>query len=656
MLGDQQRDKDLARNQVIAILLTTVLFIGWLYFFGPKPPAVTDPGTDTTAARQGLPPGTRGDAENAPVAVDSPVDVADAGTASPGPAVIPDALAFDPAVAPAREFLLSNGQLDLVFTDVGARLKQGTVRTKYGEDQQLVPSWGETPEDEAVYPLSLAIDGDPAVNVNALRWTPEEVGDGQTLRFHLELPAPVATRITKTFRLSADHPNVLELDVTYTNTGADTRRLGLDDKEPAFSVFWAPNVNSGDANNSMVKQEVVWREAAENTHLATAKLPGFVEGRDFHKRAIDPEWVAIKSAYFIVAMKPEFEGATGLVDGEPKHFLLSLTAPRMEVAAGASETRAFKVYLGPLQGESLAQAWPSLKTSLEFFTMFGFMDTFAKGMLFVLNWFYGSVYANYGFAIIFLTILVRSAMFPLTLKGMKSMKKMQKLAPEMEKIKAEVGEDQQAMQKRMMELYRERGVNPLGGCMPLLLQTPVFIALYRVYATAYEFRGAPFISWVDDLSEPDALLSLPFSIPMPFTANGIDSFNLLPILMGLAMVASTKLMPTSGPVQNPQQKMIMTLMPIFFSAICYNMAAGLNLYILTSTLLGIAQNYFVHVSDEEVKSKPGKAKVQKMKRRGRHFYLAAQDKKREMAREERREKKKKGRGGKQTGGPGSDQK
>ena len=116
-------------------------------------------------------------------------------------------------------------------------------------------------------------------------------------------------------------------------------------------------------------------------------------------------------------------------------------------------------------------------------------------------------------------------------------------------------------------------------------------------------------------------------------------------------------MPASGPVQNPQQKMIMTFMPVFFGVICYNMASGLNLYILTSTLLGIAQNYFVRVSDEEVKSKPGKAKVQKLKQRRKHFYLAAQDKKREMAREERREKKKRhSRGGKQSDSTGSEQK
>lgn len=640
---------------MFAILLTTILLMGYLYFFlpAPPPPGQAPPPAQREAAREAGEPAPQPEiATPAPEAPAMDAPGAEATAPPADPAAAENALAalrFDPEGEPAREYLLENDQLQLVFTDIGARLKQSTVVTVHGANQPLVPSWGDTPENEAVYPLGLAFDPEDMDDLNVLRWRAEPARDSQSLTFSIELPAPWSARVTKTYRLSEEHPNVLDLEVAYTNTGTDTRLLGLDDREPAFVLTWAPNVNSGDADNLMVSQEIVWRAENANAHLRTSKLPGFVAGERFHKAVLDPEWVAIKSAYFIVAMRPEFSGARGWVLGDPRHFHLSLTAPRMEIPPGSTETRAFRVYLGPLQGDSLAGAWPSLKSSLEFFTMFGFMDAFAKGMLFVLNWFYNNAYANYGFAIIFLTILVRTAMFPLTLKGMKSMKKMQKLAPEMEKIKEEVGDDQQAMQRRMMELYRERGVNPLGGCMPLLLQMPVFIALYRVYATAYEFRGAPFIGWVTDLSEPDAFLTLPFSIPVPFT-NGIDSFNLLPILMGLSMVASTKLMPTSGPVQNPQQKMIMTLMPIFFSAICYNMAAGLNLYILTSTLLGILQNYFVHVSDEEVRSKPGKEKLQKLKRRKKHFYAAAQEKKREMAREVRREKKKKSRGNKDSGG------
>ncbi len=646
MLGDNQRDKDAQRNNFIFIVLMSVLAIATFYFMPPTPPQQPAPagGQAPPAASSTPVPGQPGTPGATPAAT--------AAALPPESAQALAGLLFDPAQGPAQEITLSNANvdgtsgLDLVFTDVGARLKQGTVHVVHGEKQSLVPVWGDVSDSEAVYPLGLEFQDEYLGDyLNKVRWTPEKSADGLSLSFQVQLPEPYAATVKKTFTLSSvEHPNVLDVSVTYTNNGGETRRLGLD-TEPAYSMYWAPNVNSGDQSNAMSHQEIVWREGEANIHFPTKDLERPIDGT-YSKVMQAPNWVAIKSAFFIVAMKPEYEGARGWSLGDPKHFQVALSVPRTEVAAGGEDTRAFKVYLGPLQGHSLAKAWPDLKTSLEFFTMFGIMDTFAKGMLWVLNSFYHSIIANYGFAIIFLTIVVRTAMFPLTLKGMKSMKKMQKLAPEMEEIKKEVGEDQQELQKRMMELYKERGVNPLGGCMPMLLQMPVFIALYRVYATAFEFRGAPFLGWITDLSKPDALMTLPFVIPMPFMANGISTFNLLPFLMGGAMVLSTKLMPTSGPVQNPQQKMMMTLMPIFFSAICYNMASGLNLYILTSTLLGILQNYFVHVSDEELKAKPGA--VAKKKARPKHFYAAAQAKKREMAREERRGKKK-GPRGKESG-------
>lgn len=642
MLGDNQRDKDSQRNNFIFIILMSALAIGTYYFLPP-------PARQAAPAAQ-VPPAAAGTATAPGQPLAPPASVPGAVAVVPVEGVPALAgLIFDPAQGPAQEIALSNANpegttgLDLVFTDVGARLKQGTVHVVHGQKQSLVPTWVDVPDNEAVYPLGLEFQDEYLGDyLNKVRWTPEKSADGLSLSFQVQLPEPYSATIRKTFSLaSPETPNVLDVSVTYTNNGAQSRLLGLD-TEPAYSLYWAPNVNSGDQGNAMSHQEIVWREGEENIHFPTSKLERPADGT-YSKVMLAPDWVAIKSAFFIVAMKSDYEGARGWSLGDPHHFQVALGVPRTEVAAGGADTHAFKVYLGPLQGDSLAKAWPGLKTSLQFFTMFGIMDSFAKGMLYVLNWFYHTIIANYGFAIIFLTIIVRSAMFPLTLKGMKSMKKMQKLAPEMELIKKEIGDDQQELQKRMMELYKERGVNPLGGCMPMLLQMPVFIALYRVYATAFEFRGAPFLGWITDLSKPDALYTLPFTIPVPLMANGIDTFNLLPFLMGGAMVLSTKLMPTSGPVQNPQQKMMMTLMPIFFSAICYNMASGLNLYILTSTLLGIGQNYFVHVSDEELKAKPGGG-APKKKSPPKHFYAAAQARKKEMAREERRGKKKGPRG------------
>ncbi|HEX72466.1 MAG TPA: membrane protein insertase YidC, partial [Candidatus Hydrogenedentes bacterium] len=426
----------------------------------------------------------------------------------------------------------------------------------------------------------------------------------------------------------------LDVEVEYVNLEAVPRPLGRDMAEPAFSLNWGPNVSSEDANKG-IPQEIIWRRDGQNEHHPTSKLK-LPPGGGYTERRSGVDWAAVKSAYFVVAFKPEFEGAIGWVVGMPLHFRLGVGAPRMELAPGEAQQRLFRVYLGPTQKASLNKAWADLDSVMQFFTMFAFMDTFAKLLLGILNWFYHNLIPNYGLAIIFLTVLVRVVVFPLTLSGMKNMKRMQKLAPEMERIKAEVGDNQQEVQKRMMEMYRERGVSPLGGCFPLLLQMPVFFALYRMLWSAFELRRAPFMLWINDLSEPDRLLELPFAIPIPFTESGIDSLNLLPILMGVAMVASMKLTPTSGPIQNPQQKMMMTLMPVLFSVICYNMASGLNLYILVSTLLGIAQNYAVHLADIDVELKKKKPIT-----RPRHFYSAAQARKREIAKEIRKEKKRK---------------
>ncbi|MCF6283786.1 MAG: membrane protein insertase YidC [Candidatus Hydrogenedentes bacterium] len=640
------------RNHTIAILLMTALVLVYFYFVPlPQPPTPSPVPAETVtleeiteAAETGTVSAFEKQVE-AMRATDAPVAPAvDASMVEAGIA----ALLYDPETAPATEYTLANDHLELVFTDVGARLKQSTVLVEHGTPQSFVPQNPEKREDEVAYPMSLRFQekylGDL---LNGLRWTRVPSQDGASLQFSISLPEPFNATLTKTFALSPDHPSVLHVTVAFTNTGSESQRLGLD-TEASYSLFWAPNVDSGDADNRMAKQELVWREEGANSHFATSKL-GPTESGDYAKIMQAPDWVAVKSAYFVVAMKAEYEGAKGWADGDPDNFQVALDVPRVEIAPGATDTREFQVYLGPAQGSSLAAAWPGLKSVLQFFTMFGFMDTFAKILLWLLNFFHGSIWANYGFAIIFLTIVVRTAMFPLTLKGTKNMKKMQKLGPEMERIKKEVGDDQQEQQKRMMALYKERGVNPLGGCMPMILQMPVFFAMYRVYATAFEFRGAPFIGWITDLAEPDALYTLPFAIPIPFMENGINTLNLLPILMGLAMVASTKLMPTSGPVQNPQQKMIMTFMPVMFSVICYNMASGLNLYILTSTVLGIVQNHFIHVGDDEVapkagtpgkSPKSGKSGKSGKKSKPKHFYAAAQARKRETAKEQRREKKK----------------
>ena len=648
---DDERDSAQQRYQLIGMIALVVLVVAWSYFFFPNAPRSVPPTQDapqSSPAPAEAPPETAPE-EAVPVEPEAPPETApeEAVPVEPeappetAPASSPDVTdrsVLPPVAGPEAitdaDIILRGGHLELVLTPVGGRIKQATVILgDDGSDSvELVPYWRDTPDADAVYPMGLRFSethlGD---ELDRRQWEAEVDEAGRRVTFALTMPG--LAKVVKSFRMT-DTPHLVEVSVEYTNLEDHIRLLGMDQVEPAFSLNWGPNVSSEDEAKG-VKQQVVWRKNAENTTYPTQKLELPKAGGRFSEWETGIDWAAIKSAYFAVGIKPEFENAQSWIWGTPEHFRLGVGTRRFELAPGEAQTRAFKVYVGPMQTAALAKAWPGFETVLQFFTMFQFMDKFAKLLLGVLNWFYAHVFPNYGFAIIFLTVLVRMVMFPLTIKSMKSMKKMQKLAPEMERLKAEYGDDQQEVQKRTMELYRERGVNPIGGCFPILLQMPIFIALYRMLWSAFELRRAPFLLWMTDLAEPDRLWELPYVIPFPFSAAGITHLNLLPILMGAAMVMSQKLTPASGAAQNPQQKMMMTMMPAVFCVICYNMASGLNLYILVSTLLGIAQNYLVHVSDVDVEPK----KPKKAASRPRHFYTAAQARKRQLAKEIRRDKK-----------------
>jgi len=613
-LFDDEQDRKMQRNQLLAIVLMVALVLVWTQFFMPAPPKKPAPQTPVTAEMPAAPE----DPAQTPETADAPaVDPASPLSWLPPAADMP----ADPA---ADEVTLKNDQLELVFTRVGARLKRATVILgKEGEDsRQLVPQpKPDTPDTAAEYPLGLRFGGqfwgDAA---NDRRWDAAVSPDGLEAVFTLE--APGRARVTKTFRLGAEG-HTLDTRVGFANLGAEPQLLGLDTREPALALLWGPDVASGDLTKG-ASQHFVWRVGDGNTYKATTKL----DAADPVERIMSPEWVAVWSAYFCVGLKPEFAGGQGWIEGRAGDFLVGVGAPREELAPGAEAAWAYKVYIGSTAVRDMAAGWPTLPSVQRFFTSVTLMDKFAKALLVVLNWCHDHVWANYGIAIILLTLLVRIAVFPLTYKSMLSMKRMQKLAPELERLKAECGEDQQEFQKRSMELYKERGVNPLGGCLPLFLQMPVFFALYRMLWSAFELRSAPFL-WIADLSEADRLFTFPFTIPFI----SVDSLNLLPILSAVAMYASQKIMPPSGPVQNPQQKLMMNLMPFIFSVFMYNLASGLNLYILVSTLLGIAQNFVIqgaNVSVEPVKKRTP--------RKARHFYDAAQAKKREMAKEIRREK------------------
>lgn len=608
---DENRDKEMARNNLIAVVLFALLFVVWITWMAPKP-----------SKKPQTPPQQVQTQPVQPKPVEEKPRTEQLAGLPPIPTVT------DPT---QDEVAIGDSELKLVFTRIGARLKEANVIVgKNGEKSvQLVPNNAE-PDTKAVYPLGITFT-DKAIGdaLDARRFDVEEAPDGKSVTFSIILPEKAVIR--KRFSLAGTR-HVLDIQIEYENLESKAAVNGMD-QIPAYYLTWGPNVSSGD-DKMGVQQSIVWLKDALVSDLLTAKFTPAKDGVPFSNTVLTPEWAAIRSAYFVVAFRPDFEGSQARMSGTQKQFQLAMSAPRFDVAPNETKSHAFKLYVGPSEQSSLAAAWTSLPKLQRFFSPpWTFMDKFAKLLLATLNFFYNHVLANYGVAIIFLTVLVRLGMYPLTLKSMKSMKKMQILGPEMQEIKTKYAEDPQEMNKRMMELYKERGVNPLGGCLPMMLQMPVFIALYRMLWSAYELRGAPFVLWIQDLSQPDHLCHLPWMASVPFLGATFQELNLLPILMAVAMVFNSKMMPTGGPSQNPQQKMMMTIMPVFFSFITYNMASGLNLYILTSTVLGMVQQKFTRVDDTDVEKK------KKIVGKRQHFYTAAKARQRQLAREAKKERK-----------------
>ncbi|MEE8329457.1 MAG: membrane protein insertase YidC [Thermodesulfovibrionia bacterium] len=225
----------------------------------------------------------------------------------------------------------------------------------------------------------------------------------------------------------------------------------------------------------------------------------------------------------------------------------------------------FLLYAGPKKYDILK----TLGVGLEHIVDFGFFSIISKPLFWVLMLFY-NIIGNYGWAIILLTIVVRIPFIPLVHKGHKSMKKLQAVQPHMAAIKEKYKKDPQKLQKETMALYKKHKVNPMGGCLPMLIQLPVFFALYKILLIAIELRGAPFILWITDLSEK-------------------DPYYIFPIVMGLTMVIQQKMTPSG---MDPRQAKIMMLMPIFFTFLFLSFPSGLVIYWLTSNLLSITQQYF----------------------------------------------------------------
>lgn len=302
-------------------------------------------------------------------------------------------------------------------------------------------------------------------------------------------------------------------------------------------------------------------------------------------------WFGFLDKYFLYTFLPESSDVRTLdfysLNGDSKVAAV-YSYPVKSIKPGSEEPYKSKLYLGPLDVNALAQAGPDLKNAMNF----GWMDILAKPVLSLLNYL-NKYFNNYGISIIVITILIRLVFLPLTIKSMASMKevqvKMQALKPKLDALKEKYKDDKAQQNAEMMKLYSSHGVNPLsslGGCLPMLVQIPVFIALYEVLLNSIDLRHSEFL-WIHDLSEPEMLFDIP-GIGIPF--------RILPLAMGVSWFISQKMTPTTAPgsEQMELQMKMMQFMPIIFTVMFWGLPSGLVLYWTVSNILSVAQQMYVN--------------------------------------------------------------
>ena len=291
------------------------------------------------------------------------------------------------------------------------------------------------------------------------------------------------------------------------------------------------------------------------------------KGKVKYPQSADNGWVGMLQHYFVAAWLPRDKAQREFYTKQLEENLYSagVVLPIAVIAPGQDAKISVQLYAGPAQ-VSLDKVAPGLGLTVDY----GWLTILSTPLFWLLSFLHGWVH-NWGVAIILLTLLIKLAFFPLSAASYRSMGKMRVVAPKLEKIKQQYGDDRERLHKAMMELYKTEKINPLGGCLPVLIQIPVFISLYWAILASVELRYAPFFGWISDLS-------------------AADPFYVLPLIMGASMLLQSKLNPVPP---DPLQAKLMQIMPIVFSVVFFFFPAGLVLYSIVNNVLSIVQQWYI---------------------------------------------------------------
>ncbi|MCL2344408.1 MAG: membrane protein insertase YidC [Desulfobulbus sp.] len=380
-----------------------------------------------------------------------------------------------------------------------------------------------------------------------------------TLQVRLEADGPNGGKIA---RILTFHRNSYLIDVAWEVTNAGGQPIA---PHAYFQIQRDGETPEGESRMVMTfTGPAVYTDEHKYQKL---KFSDIAEGKAKFAKTANDGWLAMVQHYFVAALVPPENAAREFYARKLDNanvYQAGLIVPMTEIAPGATATTTVKLYAGPQEQAVLKQMSPGLDLVVDY----GWLTVIAAPIFWALQFIHGIV-GNWGWAIVILTIIIKAAFFPLSAASYKSMAKMRLLTPRLMQLKERYADDKQRLNQEMMKLYQTEKVNPLGGCLPILIQIPVFIALYWVLLGAVEMRGAPWILWIKDLAAP-------------------DPYYILPVIMMVSMFIQTKLNPTPP---DPIQAKMMLFMPLIFGVMFFWFPSGLVLYWVVNNILSIAQQW-----------------------------------------------------------------
>ncbi len=530
------------KNTIIAIVLMLIVWFGFSLLFPqqkatpPAPGVVSDSKTISSPASS--------------PAADLSTPAAPTAGQAPAPTLVGD----------ERQITVDHPLFKAVFTNIGARLKSFELKNyrvspKPGAELVNLVQTGPAVNATLVTTGTAALDIPADAYFNVLgNSAAVEVEEGKEVKLVFSTTLASGLVVDKIYTFNGDHYQ-FSLDIAFKNS-AGTAKNG--------SLVLALLASQGN-------EKISSSDFIGSTTLAGGKVEKLSADKMEKAEIVYPQqvaWTAFGNKYFLSAIIPQ-EDSAGKVRIDKVGAVIRNSVESLNKSLQPGQVASFKylLYFGPRELDLLKEVGYDLSEAVDF----GFFSLIARPLLYVLKFFYKFL-GNYGLSIILLTIIIKLIFWPLTQKSYSSMKAMQKLQPEMQKIREKSAKDKEKQNREIMELYKTHRVNPLGGCLPMLVQIPVFFALYKVLMEAIEVRHAPFYLWITDLAAK-------------------DPYYVTPLIMGATMFIQQKMTPTS---MDPMQAKLFMLMPIIFTFMFLNFPSGLVIYWLVNNLLTIGQQYLIN--------------------------------------------------------------